>query len=73
MNGEEFIPVKLIHYHFEGEPHSFDIRPHGNSKTGQPFHPTEKALLSKMKSELTKGQKPAKLSVSECVSVCECV
>lgn len=65
----------MIHYYFQGKPHAINVLPHGNSKTGLPFHPTEKSVLIKMSEELEKGTQPGKVytKVSELIGASACI
>ena len=43
----------FIQYSFEGKPTSFDILPHGNSRSALPFHPTDRSLLKEIHESTT--------------------
>lgn len=52
LNGKLLSPI-FIQYHFEGEPQNVSVLPHGNSKSGLSYHPTDKSLLEQINSSTT--------------------
>lgn len=39
----------IIQYYFEGEPHDFQVKSYGNSKTLKPFYPTSESTKNRLK------------------------
>ena len=66
LDGKLMSPV-FIQYMFSGKPQSIKVLPHGNSKTGLPFHPTDRSLLNEMHKS-TRGSEVSSMKVYNKVS-----
>ena len=45
---KKYIPYAFVHYRFDGDEHLVRNKPHGNSKSKDPFIPTKKSTLEKL-------------------------
>lgn len=46
------MPTVVTHYRFDGPPKKIHVVPHGNSKVGLPFHPSDNELIQKIRATI---------------------